>query len=91
MPCAWQAIAEACLARLGGTSADLPEQWRDFGGGRDLESMVVRFLHPRDGRAVAMREETDFELVIGSRTLRVTERRLKPTIGRGRSVLEEDL
>ena len=29
--------------------------------------MVVQFLHPEDGRAVTMRDETDFELVVASR------------------------
>ena len=63
-----QAIAEACVANLGAEVT--PQPWLED----DLSSMTVQLLDDF-GEPLTMREHTDFKLVLGSPTLRITERR----------------
>ena len=63
-----QAIAEACLANLGAEVT--PEAWLE----EDLSTLNVQLLDD-EGEPMIMRDGTDFGLVLGSETLRVTERR----------------
>ena len=68
------AIARACCDNLGRDAT--PDSWLNLGD-QDLDTLAVQFLHPRDGSALVMSDVTDFDLVLKSRTLRVTEKRAK--------------
>ena len=76
-----QAIAEACVANLGAEVT--PQPWLED----DLSSMTVQLLDDV-GEPMTMREHTDFKLVLGSPTLRITERRAAP--GGARAISIED-
>lgn len=81
-------IARACCDNLGRDAT--PDSWLNLGE-QDLDTLSVQFLHPRDGSALVMSDATDFDLVLKSRTLRVTEKRAKVRSRHAPAITMEDM
>jgi hypothetical protein len=76
-----QAIAEVCLANLG--MEVTPESWQED---EELDDMAVQLMDAKGG-GVSLKDTTDFDLVLGCESLRVTERR--PALGMRSISIEE--